>query len=234
MEQTPGRVAPGRVTDLIVLKQQGLDITCQVSFEILPVDFQHRDNHFKAFIFLCKYNGAVDGEEFSFRKCYARGCPHNLCPHVSQAVMIANRYLQRDYRRLKKAGLELEQRLFTLEGMLVKFARYKEEYGPPPAIHELFFQATQSQKATVETHLEFVPAVEHFANHKEKTVFLMADFVIDCDGKTSRYERTLACYQQDREGVEKHPGIEVANERLKLLYGEFEQASIEHQKKYFS
>jgi hypothetical protein len=55
------------------------------------------------------------GRIYAFRKCYARGCPNNLCPHVSQAVMIANRYLQRDYRRMEDAGLKVEKNLFTLE-----------------------------------------------------------------------------------------------------------------------
>ena len=78
---------------------------CRTAFEILPVDFQHRANPFSAHIFLCLYYGAIDGVTYAFRKCYARGCPNNLCPHVSQAVLIANRYLQRDYHKLKSAGL---------------------------------------------------------------------------------------------------------------------------------
>ena len=233
MEQTTERVAPGRVTDLVSLKEQGSDIICRVSFEILPVDFRHQDQSFQAFIFLGKYEGMIDGENFSFRKCYARGCPHNLCPHVAQAVMIANRYLQRDYHQLAKAGLEMEERLFTLEGMLVKFGGYKEEYGPPPTTQELINMAAQSQKAKLEINLEFVPAVENFASHKEKRVYLVADFIMDYDGQTSRYERCLACYQQDREQVEKQQMLEIANERLKLLYKEFEQASIEHKQLYF-
>ncbi|MGD8981050.1 MAG: hypothetical protein PVF42_05625, partial [Desulfobacterales bacterium] len=129
MEQSTINDLPNRVTDLIGMKTRGRDVTCQTSFEILPVDFAHRANPFQAYIFLCRYDGTIDGKEYSFRKCYARGCPHNLCPHVSQAIMIANRYLQRDYRRLEECGINIEKRMFTLEDMIVKFNGYHEEHG---------------------------------------------------------------------------------------------------------
>ncbi len=95
MGQTSINNPPGRVMDLVGVK----NVTCRTSFEILPVNFEHRDNPFQAFIFLCRYKGTIDTEDYEFRKCYARGCPDNLCPHVSQAVMVANRYLQKDYRK---------------------------------------------------------------------------------------------------------------------------------------
>ena len=108
-------------------KRHGATVTCQTAFEILPVDFQHRANPFRAHIFLCLYYGAIDGETYAFRKCYARGCPNNLCPHVSQAVLIANRYLQRDYHRLESAGIEIEKSFFTLADMLVQFEQSSED-----------------------------------------------------------------------------------------------------------
>ena len=85
---------PNRITDLVTLKEQGFEVVCNPTFEILPVDFVHRDNKYQAFVFLCRFIGSINGQDYMFRKCYARGCPHNLCPHVSQAIMIANRYLQ--------------------------------------------------------------------------------------------------------------------------------------------
>jgi hypothetical protein len=233
MEQKTETLTPGRVTDLVGLKQKGLDIVCRVSFEILPVDFQHHNNPFKAYIFLAKYNGTVDGRAFSFRKCYARGCPHNLCPHVSQAVMIANRHLARDYQRLAQAGLDIEQKLFTLEEMLLKFNGYREEQGPVLSIHDFINLANEGTGIKVDTALEFVPAVEHFANQKNKMIFLMADFVIDYLGKTTHYERCLACYEQEKENEQKQEKMEIANSRLKLLYDEFEQASMEYNKNFF-
>ena len=121
---------PNRIADLVMLKQKGSNVTCKPSFEVIPVDFLHREHPYQAHVFLCQFEGEVDGQPYSFKKCYARGCPNNLCPHVSQAVMIANRYLQRDYRELNKAGIEVEERLFSLEDMLVKFEGYKEEHDP--------------------------------------------------------------------------------------------------------
>ncbi len=121
MEPVTNQKPPNRITDLVAFKEQGFEVVCNPSFEILPVDFAHRDNQFQAFIFLCRFTGTIDRQEYMFRKCYARGCPHNLCPHVSQAVMIANRYLQRDYRRLEEGGIEIEKRLFSLEDMMVKY-----------------------------------------------------------------------------------------------------------------
>ena len=70
MEQSTINDLPNRVTDLIGMKTRRLDVTCQTSFEILPVDFAHRANPFQAYIFLCRYDGSIDGKEYSFRKCW--------------------------------------------------------------------------------------------------------------------------------------------------------------------
>ena len=224
---------PSRITDLVGLKKKGSIVSCRTEFEILPVDFQHRKSPFQAFIFLCRYNGAVDDKEYGFRKCYARGCPHNLCPHVSQAVMIANRYLQRDYHKLEQAGIEMEKPLFTLEEMTVKFNGYQEEHGPMLAIHDYINIAREGTSVTVDADLEFVPAVEHFANYENQMIFLMVDFAVTCLGKTHRYERCLACYPMDREKEEKQQKVAIANERLKLLYSEFDQVTIDYEKRFF-
>ena len=109
MAKTSLNNPPGRVMDLVGLKKKESIVTCITSFEILPVNFEHRDNPFQAFIFLCRYKGTIDGEEYEFRKCYARGCPHNLCPHVFQAVMIANRYFQRDYHKLQRSDIHMKK-----------------------------------------------------------------------------------------------------------------------------
>ena len=233
MEKTMFNNPPSRITDIVGLKQSGAAVTCRTSFEILPVDFQHRDNPFQAYIFLCRYNGAIDGKEYDFRKCYARGCPHNLCPHVSQAVMIANRYLQRDYHKLEQAGIEMEKSLFTLEEMTVKFNGYKEEHGQILAIHDYINIAIEGNEVAVDVRLEFVPAVEHFAHYENQMIFMMVDFAVSCLGKTHNYERCLACYQMDKEKEEKPQNIKTANERLKLLYEEFDQAAVKHDKVFF-
>ena len=224
---------PNRITDLVGLKQQGAEVICQPSFEILPVDFAHRDNQFQAFIFLCRFNGSIDRHEYMFRKCYARGCPHNLCPHVSQAVMIANRYLQRDYKKLQDVGVQVEKKLFTLEDMVIKFDSIKEEQGPLLTIHDYINIAKEGNEVAVEMELEFVTGVEHFANYQNQQVFLMVDFAVTTLDKTHHYERCLACYEAEKEQQDKSQAIIIANERLKLLYDEFDLASVKYEKRFF-
>jgi hypothetical protein len=233
MEKARPKFPPNRVTDLIDSKKSGSAVNCRVSFEILPVDFTHRDNPFQAFVFLSRYSGDVDGRAYQFRKCYARGCPHNLCPHVSQAVMIANRYLQRDYRRLEEGGIDIERRLFTLPEMMVKYDQAHEECGSVMAIHDYINLAREGNNVSIEINLEHVPAVEHFANTTTAQIFLMVDFVITSLGKASRIERCLACYPETRTQAEKIEKVNLANERLKLLYEEFERASVKYEKNFF-
>ncbi len=224
---------PKRVTDLIELKQKGKLIACRNDFEILPVDFAHRNNPFQAYIFLCSYSGTINGKEFVFRKCYSRGCPHNLCPHVFQAVMIANRYLQRDYRRLESCGIKIEKRMFTLEDMIVKFNGYHEEHGPILTIHDYINIAKEGNEVSIEINIEYVAAVEHFVNYKNKQTFLMVDFTVTTLGRSGHYERCLACYPTEEEKEERQIAAEVANERLSLLYQEFDEASITYKKCFF-
>ena len=234
MEQTTTPFPPHRVTDLLVLKQGGHLVNCRTSFEILPVDFRHRDHPFQAYIFLCRYKGEIDDRAFAFRKCYARGCPSNLCPHVSQAVMIANRYLQRDYHKLHQAGIQLDRHLFTLEEMTNKFEGYQEDHSPILAIHDYINIAKEGNDVRVKVDLELVPAAEHFANFENQMVFLMVDFTVTCLGKTNHYERCLACYPVENEAEERDKNTAVANERLKLLYAEFDEAGISYTKHFFN
>jgi hypothetical protein len=222
-----------RILDLVNLKEKGAAVTCRQTFEVIPVDFQHRDSPFQAHVFLCQFEGEIDGGTYSFRKCYARGCPHNLCPHVSQAVMIANRYLQRDHILLRRAGIEVEDRLFTLEDMMVKFDGYQEEHDPTLTIDDYVHMAQEGTEVSVDIALEYVPAVEHFANHKNSQTFLTIDFVVHSLGKKHNFQRCFACYQTDHEEEEKGTEVEVANERLKELYKEFDAAAIKYEKKFF-
>lgn len=222
-----------RITDLVAWKLKGSNVVVKPSFDVIPVDFVHRNNAFQAHIFLCRFDGEIDGVPYCFRKCYARGCPHNLCPHVSQAVMIANRYLQRDYILLRKAGIDVEERLFTLEDMLVKFDGYQEEHDPTLTIDDYIHMAKEGTEVSVEIGLEYVPAVEHFANYQNSQTFLNVDFVVESLGKKHNFQRCFACYQTDREEEEKSSQVEVANARLRELYEEFDAASIKYAKRFF-
>ena len=233
MGQTSTNNPPSRITDLVGLKKKGSTVTCHTSFEILPVDFEHHENPFQAFIFLCRYKGSIDGEEYEFRKCYARGCPHNLCPHVSQAVVIANRYLQKDYHALEVAGIDIERHLFTLEDMTVKFDGCRKEHDATLVIHDYINIAKEGNDVSIEIALEYVPGVEHLVGYDNEMIFMMVAFRIACLGKIHRYERCLACYQAEREKEEKQYRINIANERMKILYDEFDKASITYEKRFF-
>ena len=237
MQNSSTHPAPGRVTDLIALKQQGVTVNCRTSFEIVPVNFAQGAAEFKAFVFLCHFSGNYGTTAYTFRKCYAKGCPSNLCPHVSQAVMIANRYLKRDYQRLSLAGIEVEEAVFSLEEMLVKYDEL--DLGKDPAtggmltIHDYIRIAEEGNDVTVSVELEVIPAVEHFAREKNEQTFLMADFSIDTLGQKSRFQRCLSCFPTAREDEKKPSAVYTANERLKLLYEEFDKANLKYNPLYF-
>ena len=233
MEFNPTHKPLHRVTDLLELKKSGADVTCLPDFEILQVDFTHRDYSFQAHVFLCRFNGTVDGKDYSFRKCYARGCPYNLCPQVSQAVMIANRYLQRDLRRLRDRGIGVESKLFTLDDMVVKFDKLHEEEGPLLTIDDYIHIAGEGNDVSIMVALECVPAVEHFATHKNAQTFLMGDFTVDTLGQSHHCQRCFSCYSTEKQ-EEKPTAVEVANARLELLYREFDLAAIQYEKRFFA
>ena len=228
---------PKRVTDLTKLKQQGYDLVIKLSFDIVPVNFAYQDNEFQAYIFLCNFSGTVEGKDFVFRKCYARGCPHNLCPHVAQAVMIANRYLIRDYKKLSNAGISIEEKLFSLEDMVVKYEELEQvkdkTVGGILTIHDYINIAKEGNNVDIEISLESIPAVEHFANQKNKQTFLMADFDITTLGNKSHFQRCFACFKTDNEAKEKPVAVSIANERLKLLFNEFDQVKIQYKTCFF-
>jgi len=234
MTATATSILPKRVTDLIRSKEEGAEVSCETSFNILPVNFVHRENPFQAYIFLCTYSGFIDGREYSFRKCYARGCPHNLCPHVAQAVMIANRYLQRDYMRLKQSGFVVAEKLFSLDEMVVKFEESARAQGPGNTIYDYINIAREGNRVQIDVSMEYVPAVEHFARHDNAQTFLTVDFRVTCLGGTYHTERCLACFPTDDAEKEKPRMVKVANERLQLLYRQFAEAGIDYNERFFS
>lgn len=237
MQNSSTHPAPARVTDLITLKQQGVTVTCRASFEIVPVNFTQGTAEFNAFVFLSHFSGTYGTENYTFRKCYAKGCPNNLCPHVSQAVMIANRYLKRDYHRLSGSGIEMEDTVFSLEEMLVKYDELDLEKNPATGgvmtIHDYIHIAEEGNEVAVEVELEIIPAVEHFAREKNEQTFLMVDFSINTLGQKSRFQRCLSCYPSAREDSEKARAVSTANDRLKSLFKEFDKAGLQYNPRYF-
>jgi hypothetical protein len=238
MDYTTITDQPKRITDLINLKEKGYDLSIDLSFEIVPVNFAHESHEFQAYIFLCKYSGSVDKKDFIFRKCYAKGCPHNLCPHVAQAVMIANRYLKRDYKKLLDAGIQVYETFFTLEDMVLKYKELdrKEDdtTGGIMTIHDYINIAKEGNSVDIQIQLEKIPAVEHFANQKNEQTYLMADFEIMTLGKKSKFQRCLACFQTDNEALEKPSAIQTANDRLKILFNEFKDAEVNFTANFFN
>jgi hypothetical protein len=222
-----------RITDIVNAKTAGANVVVQTRFEILPVDFQHGSSPFQAYIFLTHYHGTIDAAPFSFRKCYARGCPNNLCTHVSQAVNIANRYLQRDYRTLDAAGIKIDKELFSLDDMVVKFERLKETDMQSMTIPELVGMAQAGKKMSADLLLDYLPAVEHFANQKNAQTFLSGEITARAGQRIYRCQRCFSCFASDRAAEEKPRAINVANARLEVMFKEFERVGIRHQRQFF-
>jgi hypothetical protein len=234
MSQMPVHTAPIRITDLVEFKSRGAAVTCSPALDIFPVDFSHRIHPFKAVVFLGRFSGTADGQQYAFRKCYARGCTHDLCPRVSQAVMIANRFLQRDYHRLEQSGIGIEPKLFTLEGSLVRLAALKEDPRKAMIMDDYIRMAQAGNLISVDVVLEYVPAIEHFEYHQNHQTFLMAEFTVTAQGETSACQRCLGCYRTENEPEERPRQIDVANDRLSLIYKEFDQSSIGYDKRLFA
>ncbi len=233
MEPTSQGKAPMRITDIVDAKKSGASVAVQIRFEILPVDFRHGNSPFQAYIFLAHYHGNIDTVPFEFRKCYARGCPNNLCTHVSQAVNIANRYLQRDYSVLASAGIDIQPNLFRLDDMVVKFERLKESDEPSMTIPEVIGLAQAGKRIAVIIRLAFLPAVEHFANQENAQTFLSGELTARTENKTYHCHRCFACFPTDSSGNERSQAIQVANARLELMFQEFDRVGIAHDKQYF-
>ena len=234
MNQLDAHHPPIRVTDLIELKKRGAAVSCATALDIVPIDFSHRQNKFRAFVFLGRFSGSANSEPYSFRKCYARGCKHDMCPRVSQAVMIANRFLQRDYHRLTMSGIVVEQRLFTLEDSVVRLTTLRDDPREAMIVDDYIQLAQKGESVSVNVDLEYVPAIEHFEYHQNNQTFLLADFTATVQGKTAACQRCLGCYPTEKELEAKPVQIGVANDRLSHIYREFEQSSIRYEQKYFS
>jgi hypothetical protein len=234
MSQTPVNQPPLRITNLIELKRKGEAITCSPTLDINPIDFSHRSHHFRAFVFIGRFSGTALGEQYSFRKCYARGCKHDLCPRVSQAVMIANRFLQRDYHRLVQSGIDIEQKLFTLEGSVVRLTALKDDPKKAMILDDYIHLAQGGDQVSINVELEYVIATEHFEYQQNNQTFLLADFSVTAQGKTAACQRCLGCYPTEREQEEKPVQIEVANDRLSLIYRELDLSSIRYEERFFA
>lgn len=233
MNEPQGHFPPRRISDLTSLKNQGADVLCKPVFEIVPVDFVHRQNQYQAYIFLCRYTGTIDGKPYMFRKCYARGCPNNLCQHVAQAVLIANRHLERDYKILRDAGIHSGDQVFTLDQMMVKLDDIKEKDEQIYTIYDFINMAKAGEEVAVAVELEEVPAVEHFDHKENPQTFFMTNFKIKTRDRSYECQRCLGCYATGNETEERPLAIRVANARLDNLYHIFQATGIAHDNPVF-
>lgn len=224
---------PISVIDLVLLKERGSTVTVDNSFEINEVELVHEEHPFQAFLFFARFFGTVDGKEYTFRKCYSRGCTHNLCPHVTQAVITANRYLNRDYQALKNVGIDVKVNLFTLETMLAKFEEKRDEFIATLILEDYISIARDGDDIGIDIGLEYLPAVENFANHKEKRMFFTGNFNVTHLGETHVCQRCLACYAIEEEIMERQTAQELANHRLSAIYSDFDRANIKYNKVFF-
>ena len=233
MEENIIHTPPISVTDLVLLKKKGAHVTVDNSFEINEVDLAHEKYPFKAFLFFSRFSGAVDGDDYAFRKCYSKGCTHNLCPHVSQAVITANRYLNRDYQALKKAGIKVKDNLFTLETMLAKFEEKRDEFVSTLILEDYINIAKEGNDISIDISLEYLPAVENFANHKAKRVFFTSNFNVRHLGEIHICQRCLSCYAMENEKEERETARDLANRRLASIYTDFDSANIQYNRVLF-
>ena len=231
----PSPVHPSlyRIRDLVERKRRGAAVGGQTYFDVIPMAVAHGDDSFSALMFLCHYRGFVDSEAFSFRKCYARGCPNDGCPDVASAIRTANHRFAVDCRRLEQAGIPIEQRGLTLERIIAKLGNLREIADPLQCLYDGLTPVPTKKNITVEPTLTFVRAVEHHPHYELPTIFLMAIFTISQDDETYLSERCLACYCQDEEEKEKTHKISIANTRLASIYKSFSEAAIDFRECYF-
>ncbi len=147
--------------------------------------------------------------------------------------MIANRYLQKDYRALNEAGILIETELFSLNDMVVRFQDFKDTQGPILTLEDYIHIAREGNKVSMQVNLEFLAAVENFGNRKERRTFLVGNFDVMSLGATHQCQWCLACYATDHETEEKPRQARIANDRLTKLYKEFEEAGISCDESFF-
>ena len=93
--------------------------------------------------------------------------------------------------------------------------------------------AENGEDIAVDVSLEYLPAVENFANHKEKRVFLAANFNVSHLGEIHICHRCLACYGMDQEKEEREPARALANRRVGDIYEAFNNAGIKYNEVFF-
>ena len=64
MQQVSPHYPPNRIVDLVACKEKGAKVSCETAFEVVPVDFQHRENPYRAHVFMCYFSGKIGKEDY--------------------------------------------------------------------------------------------------------------------------------------------------------------------------
>jgi hypothetical protein len=83
--------------------------------------------------------------------------------------------------------------------MLLKFKEQKDAFVSTLIIDDYVNIAKEGNDISIEVSLEYLPAVENFAHHKEKRMFLAGNFNVTYLGESHICQRCLACYAMSRE-----------------------------------
>ncbi len=226
-------LVPRCIGDLFLLDARRHLVTCSAGLEIVPVNFFQHDSCLQAYTMFARFSGEVDGTPYTFRKCYARSFLKDSCRRGMQAVMVANRDLQRDYRRLSRAGISINKEFFSLQDLLIRQSSGDEPCCPPVTIIDFVYIAREGNLVNVEVLLNRVAAVEHYPEESVDQVYLMADFAVIALGNTSHCQRCMASFPAEAGEDEELAMIRVANQRLTSLYTDFAQAGVNYMERFF-
>ena len=233
-EKTSDEQAVKRIQDLLWAKSKGQSIVCNPRLELIPADFFNKLTWERVRIFVCRFSGSVAGTDFSFRKCYGRTQLNGSCRGGTNAVMTANRFLEKDYHRLQKTGIKTSGPLFSLQDLLIDQNLPQETGFPPMTIYDFIYMAEEGNQVIVEVDLDTITAIEHYPDVNVAQNYLMADFTVIALGNTSHCQRCLASYPAIEEDTRGASMMRVANNRLQALYRTFKKAGIEYNISFFS
>lgn len=135
---------------------------------------------------------------------------------------------------MAQAGVPIEESLFTLDGMVVRFEALKASEVNSLTIPELVEMAKDGKQITVAVKLDFVPAVEHFAHQKKAQTFLSGELTAQAGNQIYACHRCFACFPSDRAETDKMAAVQVANSRLSIIYADFDRAHIVCNKLFFN
>lgn len=93
--------------------------------------------------------------------------------------------------------------------------------------------ARDGEKIDVHVSSEIFPAVENFANYKEKRMFFAVNFNVNYLGETHVCQRCFSCYAMEHEQEDMQTARELANRRLSSIYKSFDKAGIQYNKLFF-